>query len=289
MQHTTMAGLKIDELVPMSDKEQALRADPRKRMVVAAILPALAVLVLWLVHFLDRGLGLELHRAGVLPREWWGLTGVLVSPLVHGDMEHLFNNSIPVFVLGWALMYFYPRVAGPVVLGTWLLSGIWVWISARSNYHIGASGVVYGMAAFLFVSGVIRRQRTLMALALLVVFLYGSMVWGLFPIVPRVSWESHLWGAVAGMLMAWLYRGVPPAVQDPQPVQQDEPDEPDLDDPGSSPQPHPEASHGSPRIMYRVDPGKEFDGTGSSHGPADRSQPLDPRRTSGTWHDGGEQ
>ncbi len=260
--------------------------DQRKRLLTAAILPAVVVMLLWAVFVVDRGFDLDLFRYGILPREVTGLLGVLFSPFLHGDVEHLFNNSIPVMVLGWGLMYFYPRIAGRVVLASWIISGIWVWISARGNYHIGASGVVYSLAAFLFFSGVLRRQRTLMALSLLVVFLYGSMIWGIFPIVPRMSWESHLWGGVAGTLMAFLYRHIPPAVQDPQlPVyDEDDVDEQDVQD---SADPLLPPGRGPLRIVYHLDPG---DGSNEEE-PASRrkftngGEPFDPDRTSGTWSD----
>ncbi len=254
-------------------------------MLTAAILPGLTVVVLWAVYLLDHGLGLDLHRFGVLPREWKGLVGIIAAPFLHGDLKHLFNNSVPVFVLGWALMYFYPRVAGPVVLATWLLTGLWVWISARANYHIGASGVVYGLAAFLFTSGVLRRQRTLMALSLLVVFLYGGMVWGLFPIVPRISWESHLWGAVAGVWLAWMYRRVPPAVTDPVAVHADDDD--DDDDDAPPPDDHRPGPRRTLRIVYHMDPGDEVDDEEMAwrRDLARGQEPLDPDSTTDTWYD----
>jgi len=189
-----------------------------RKITSSVVLPALVVLLLWCIFLIERGFGLDLSRYGILPRTSKGLVGVIFSPFIHGDAEHLLNNSIPLLVLGSALMYFFPRVAGRVVLGSWIISGIWVWISARENYHIGASGAVYGIAAFLFTSGLLRRQRTLMGLSLLVVFLYGGLIWGVFPIVPRISWESHFWGAAAGVVMAFLYRSVPAAVQDPKPI-----------------------------------------------------------------------
>jgi membrane associated rhomboid family serine protease len=270
----------------MRPAQEVVIVDQRKRMLTAAILPALALVVIWAVFLLDRVLELGLYRFGILPREWSGLAGVLFSPFLHGDVEHVFNNSIPLMVLGWGLMYFYPRVAGKVVLAAWLISGIWVWISARGNYHIGASGVVYGLAAFLFFSGVLRKQRTLMALSLLVVFLYGSMIWGIFPIVPRVSWESHLWGGVAGALMAWLYRGVPPAVQDPVPIVLDD-DEDDDEDPAAAPRamPGPRPFHTPLRIVYHSGPLEEKSDQDlhAPNGPTPGGQDLDPDRTSGTW------
>lgn len=211
------------------DDEQVVAKAPLERKpATAAVLPAITVIVLWCVFLLDKGLDLDLYRYGIFPRSAHGLPGIVLSPFIHGDHEHVLNNSIPLFVLGWALMYFFPRLAGRVVLGAWLVSGIWVWVSARASYHIGASGVVYGLAAFLFTSGILRKQRMLMGLSLLVVFLYGSMLWGMFPLFPRISWESHFWGAAAGVALAFLYRNVPSAVRDPREITWDEEDEDEM-------------------------------------------------------------
>lgn len=255
----------------------------------AAILPALAVALLWMVHLVGVAYDIDLGRYGILPRHLGGLPGILLAPFIHGDLEHLFNNSLPVLFLGWGLMYFYPRIALRVTLATWLLGGAWVWISARGNYHIGASGVVYGLAAFLFLSGVLRRQRTLMALSLLVAFLYGSMVWGIFPIVPRISWESHLWGAVAGAVMAVLHRKVPPAVQDPVRPQDD-----DDDDDDGAPAPAPPmmgrmstTARVPLRIVYHHDPGDEVDDAELAwrRDLADRDAGMAPDDMADTWFD----
>ncbi|MBP7154797.1 MAG: rhomboid family intramembrane serine protease [Flavobacteriales bacterium] len=219
----------------MDVKEQVAREPSpsvrERKLITSAIAPALVVLGMWIVYLLDRTFELDLYRFGTYPRTIRGLAGILTSPFIHGDAEHLLNNSIPMLVLGSALLYFFPRVAGRVVLVSWLVSGVWVWISARSSFHIGASGVVYGLAAFLFTSGLIRKQRVLMGLSMLVVFLYGSFLWGIFPIVPRVSWESHFWGAAAGVLMAYFYRHIPAAVQDPKPITWDEDDEDEVNAP----------------------------------------------------------
>lgn len=220
----------------------------RRRMFTAAVVPALGVLMLWTVFGVEYALDLDLGRFGILPRTISGLRGILFAPLLHGDIDHLIGNSVPILVLGWCLVYFYPRVAGKVVLVTWLMGGLWVWIGARPNFHIGASGVIYGLAAFLFFSGVIRRQRSLMAISLVVVFLYGSMVWGVLPLIPKVSWESHLWGAAVGVVMAFLYRHVAPAhVQDPKVVEDDVADDaPDAPWRMNNSQAHPV------RIVYHV-------------------------------------
>lgn len=215
------------------EQQTALPVRKERKLAYSAVFPGIAVLVLWCVFFLDEGFHLELYRFGIFPRTVDGLVGVLASPFIHGDFDHLLNNSVPLFVLGWALMFFFPRAAGRVLFASWLVSGLLVWASARESYHIGASGVLYGLTAFLFTSGLLRKQRTLMGLSLLVVFLYGSMLWGVFPIVPRISWESHFWGAAAGVAMAYLYRHVPSAVNDPQPITWD--DEDDADEPEEPP------------------------------------------------------
>jgi membrane associated rhomboid family serine protease len=189
------------------------------------MLPAVTVVVLLAIWLLDQALHLDLARFGIMPREASGLGGILAAPLLHGDWEHIFNNSTAILALGWCLMYFYPRAAGRVVLFTWLLGGLGVWLMGRTNPHIGASGVIYGMAAFLFMSGLLHRQRTLMALTMLVTFLYGSLIWGILPVMHHVSWESHLWGAVVGLVLAFAYRRIPPAVVDPKPSFADEDDD----------------------------------------------------------------
>ena len=197
----------------------------RRRLITALIPPALMVASIWIVWAFDRVFGLELYRFGVQPGQVKGLWGILVSPFVHADLDHLIGNSAPILVLGWLLVYFYPKAAWRVVMACWAMGGLWVWTTARDNYHIGASGIIYGLAAFLFFSGLFRRRVALMAVSLIVVFLYGSMVWGVLPLQARVSWESHLFGAIAGVLMAWFYRKVPPAHVPPPVVLEDEPEE----------------------------------------------------------------
>ena len=228
----------------------------RRRLVTALIPPVLVVSVLWIVFAFDRVYNLDLYRFGVYPREAKGLLGIVVSPFVHAGLEHLVNNSAPILVLGWLLVYFYPKVAGPVSLACWGFSGLWVWLTARENYHIGASGVIYGLAAFLFLSGVLRKLVPLMAVSLLIVFLYGSMVWGVLPLEPRISWESHLSGAIGGLLMAWIYRKVPPAHVPPPIVLEDDPEEPEL------------------QVVTNNDPGDEEPTTAAPVEPRPSADPL---------------
>jgi membrane associated rhomboid family serine protease len=135
------------------------------------------------------------------------LPGILFSPFIHSGFKHLFDNSIPLFFLATALFYFYSEVALKVLSWTYFLTGLLVWIAGREAWHIGASGLVYGLASFLFFSGIIRRYFRLIALSLLIVFLYGSMVWGIFPgIYKNVSWESHMLGFFSGVALSVWYR-----------------------------------------------------------------------------------
>lgn len=178
----------------------------KKHFLYSFIFPGLFVLLIWLVHIMGQSMGWELYWLGIFPRRLEGLHGILTAPLVHGDWNHLIDNSIPLLVLGTGIFYFYSDLAVRVSLLSYLFTGIWVWAAGRSAWHIGASGFIYGMAAFLFFSGVLRRYIPLMAISLVVVFLYGSMVWGLLPVESHVSWESHLLGAIAGLLLAVYYR-----------------------------------------------------------------------------------
>jgi len=171
------------------------------------LIPSVFIILLWLIMFLESQLDTSFFYLGIYPLEVRGLTGIITSPFIHNDYGHLFNNTIPLFVLGTAVFYFYSEIAFSVAGWSWILTGLFVWIAGRDAWHIGASGLVYALASFLFFSGIIRKYFRLMALSLLVVFLYGSMVWGMFPLIDiHVSWESHMLGAGAGLILAVLYR-----------------------------------------------------------------------------------
>jgi membrane associated rhomboid family serine protease len=172
----------------------------------AIIIPLVFVLIIWIVKLTEEILSLEFYNLGIYPLSLHGLKGVIFSPLIHGSFRHLISNTVPLLVLGWALFYFYKELGIRITLFGWLMSGLWVWVFARESYHIGASSVIYSWAAFLFVSGVIRRHPRLMALSLLITFLYGSMIWGIFPIKERISWEGHLMGMLSGIILAYFYR-----------------------------------------------------------------------------------
>jgi membrane associated rhomboid family serine protease len=182
----------------------------RFRRAVVAVLAGVAVL--WLIEALDRGLGLQLQHLGIYPREPAGLWGILYAPLVHGSWGHLLSNSFALLILGVALLYGYPRAARAVLLFVYLCSGVGVWLFARSNFHIGSSGLTHGMMFFIFTSGILRRDRQSVALALIVFFIYGGMIWSIFPQAPGISYESHFFGALAGLLAAFLFRDRDPPV-----------------------------------------------------------------------------
>jgi membrane associated rhomboid family serine protease len=178
----------------------------RKSPYGAILIPVIFVLILWIIHFLAFETDTDITSYGLYPRKIDGILGIFTIPFIHGSWEHLINNSIPLLVLGWALFHFYPTLSWKTVFWIWISSGIWLWISGRSSYHIGASGIVYGLAAFLFLSGWLRREKRVASLSLLIAFLYGSMWWGVLPVDPGISWEGHFWGAAAGFVLAWFYR-----------------------------------------------------------------------------------
>lgn len=177
-----------------------------KKLKYSIILPALFIFLLWIIKAFEYVNQVDYYRYGVFPRTINGIIGVFLSPLIHSDLNHLLSNSIPLFILCTGLIYFYRNIAYRVIVFVWVLSGICVWIAARDSYHIGASGLIYGIAAFLFLSGVIRKDIRLASVSLLVVFLYGGLVWGVFPIYPHISWEYHLFGAISGFIAAFIYR-----------------------------------------------------------------------------------
>jgi len=178
----------------------------KKKIFISFLGPFIFVAVLWLVLLTEWLTGLEFVQWGLFPQRLDGLKGILFSPFIHADFKHLAANSLPLLALGSVLCYVYRDVAIKVVVLGWLMTGVWVWFFARDAFHIGASGLVYMLGSFLFFSGLLRREPRMMALSMLVVFLYGSMVWGVLPIKDGVSWESHLMGAVAGAVLAVFYR-----------------------------------------------------------------------------------
>lgn len=177
-----------------------------KRIWLSAFIPAIYVFVLWFIHFFQVAFNLDFTHLGVYPLKLKGLIGIIFSPLIHGSWEHLASNTIPLLVLGTMLFYFYPKSAIKVFVLLYFITTIWVWFGARQAYHIGSSGIIYGLATFIFTCGVLLRSIPLLSISLLVVFLYGSLIWGLFPINWKISWESHLSGFILGIILAFYYK-----------------------------------------------------------------------------------
>jgi membrane associated rhomboid family serine protease len=184
----------------MSDKTRL------KNSIIAGLLP---VIFIWVIVLLAILYDLDLSFLGVFPREISGLTGIITAPLIHADAAHAASNSVPMFVSVAIIFYFYREVFWQVIIFIWIMTGVWVWSFAGPGYHVGASGIVYGYISFLFFSGIIRRNVRLMAISLLMVFLYGGLFWGIFPdFYPNrnISWESHLMGGLSGLVIAIFFR-----------------------------------------------------------------------------------
>ncbi len=170
------------------------------------------VALIWFIQLLNWALDLGVEDFGVRPRELAGLPGILFAPLMHSGFAHLIANSLPVVIVGTAMLYLYPSAALLVLPAVYLGPGVAVWLFARGGVHVGASGLIYGLVSYVFVAGLIRRDRRAIAASLLVSFLYGASVWGVLPIERGVSWETHLAAALIGLALALALRrlDIPP-------------------------------------------------------------------------------
>ena len=164
------------------------------------------MVLLWLIQITSALFGLEIIYFGVYPREIIGLRGILLAPLIHGSFAHIFSNTLPLLVLGTAMLMGYPRSSKFVFPIIYFGVGIMVWSFGRESFHVGASGINFGLLAFVFVIGALRWDKRAIALSCLVFFMYGSMIWGIFPTEPGVSFESHFFGAAIGFLCAIIFR-----------------------------------------------------------------------------------
>lgn len=200
--------MQIDILDPAYTSSERARANFRLAFKIALAFVAL----IWLIGLLNWGLDLSLGRFGVRPRELAGLPGILLAPLLHASPSHLVANSLPLLVLGTVMLHLYSNSAIKVIPAVYLGTGIAVWLFARESVHLGASGLVYGLVTYIFVAGLIRRDRRAIGASLLVCFLYGTLAWGVFPIRPGVSWETHLAAALIGFTLAVALRrlDIPP-------------------------------------------------------------------------------
>jgi len=184
-------------------------SNEKNRLFYSLFFPTVFLLIIWAVKLAEYLLDISFVEYGLWPRTAEGAIGIITAPLIHGDFNHLFANSVPLFVLGASLFYFYRSIALRVFFLIYFFANIWVWGMGREAYHIGASGIVYGLASFLFVSGLIRKEPRLMAISMFVAFLYGSFIWGIFPeLFPEknISWEGHLMGLLAGIIFAIYFR-----------------------------------------------------------------------------------
>lgn len=177
------------------------------------IIPVIAVFSIWLLYFLEIKFGNNFNRYGIFPQTLTGLRGIIFSPFLHSSFEHLFSNSIPLLVMLASLYYFYEGIATKVLLWGIFLTGFLTWSFARPSYHIGASGVVYFLVSFIFFSGVFRKYYRLAAVSLIVVFLYGSMIWYIFPIKEEISWEGHSSGFLVGFIFAFIFKKTGPQAE----------------------------------------------------------------------------
>ncbi len=209
-------------------------AAEKQRIMRSAMWPLIFVAVMWVVKLLEIASGISLSQYGMSPRSLQGLYGIFTYPFLHKDMGHLISNSLPLLFLGTALFYYYREVSRTVFLQLFIISGLWLLIMGKpGSIHIGASGLVYGLTAFHITAGLIKRNKNLLAFALLVMFLYGSMVWGVFPdFFPKrnISWEGHLAGMLAGILLAWFHRDQGPQRDRYEWEEEDEDEEEDEED-----------------------------------------------------------
>lgn len=181
----------------------------KKRFFGSLFVPACFVVLMWIVKLMELCFGIDLGQYGLTPHSWKGLMGVFTMSFLHASWEHLFTNSVPILVLGTALFYCYRSIAPKVFALSFFISGLLTWCIATQGVHVGASALVYALNLFLITSGFIRRDAKLIAISLIMVFLYGSFIWGMIPVFAKpqhISWEGHLAGFIAGVFLAFVYR-----------------------------------------------------------------------------------
>jgi len=196
----------------MSDR--AKNEAEKKKLKQSFVWSLIFVSILWLIKIIETLLDINFSGFGVYPGEARGLIGILTAPLIHKDFRHLFSNSVPLIFLGTGILYLYRKASLRVFAWIYIFSGLGVWIFARPAFHIGASGLVYGYVLFIFFCGLLRKEPPAIALALIVTFLYGSIIWGVLPLDAELSWESHLSGSIIGIVCAIFYRKTDPPQSD---------------------------------------------------------------------------
>jgi membrane associated rhomboid family serine protease len=199
----------VDSLIFLTKQENTiLNKNPSNNFRKSLFIVLWFVVLLWLIQITSTLFGLDFVSFGVYPRELIGLRGILFAPLLHGSFTHTFSNTLPLLVMGAAMLLGYPRSSKFVFPVLYFGVGLLVWIFGRESFHIGASGINFGLLAFVFIIGVLRWDTKAIALSCLVFFMYGSIIWGIFPTEPGVSFESHFFGAAIGVLCAIIFRNV---------------------------------------------------------------------------------
>lgn len=191
--------------------------DEKRLLLSSMLIPVILLMVMWLVKIVEVVFHLDLGFLGIKPLSLEGLPGIVFFHFLHGNWKHLISNSVPILILGTSLYYFYRPIANKILLILLFSTGLLTWCGARGGVHIGASALVYGLCFFLMLSGFLRRDRKLIIISLVVVFLYGSLVWGLYPkyaIENNISWEGHLSGFVMGIVLAFFYKNEGPQRED---------------------------------------------------------------------------
>lgn len=186
-------------------------------MALAAVIPLFLIFILYLIKFLEVGMDWDFTHLGVYPMQRKGVFGIFAHPLIHSSFRHLLANTLPFFFLSWCLFYFYREIAPYIFFCLWIGCGLITFLIGKPGWHIGASGIIYGLAFFLFFSGLLRKYIPLIAISLLVTFLYGGLIWNMLPQFAKAdtSWEGHLGGAITGFLCSIAFVGHGPQRPDP--------------------------------------------------------------------------
>ena len=210
-------------------KNDPAEMDEEKRRIKTGLFVAFYfVALIWIVKLFEVGTDYKLlYQFGILPREIQGLPGIITSPFVHSGFIHLFNNTPPLFISIAGIIYFFPKVSIKVLVLIYLSTNILVWFFGRDSYHIGASGLVYGYISFLFFGSAFAKNKNMLVLALIIIFIYGAMFWGILPQGGNISLESHLFGAVSGFIFALLFRNyaIESGISEPEEEDDDESDD----------------------------------------------------------------
>ena len=193
-------------------QETPKNSGDKQQLINAIFIPGIIVIFMMISFLFEKGMGLNFHEGGVFPRRIENIWGIFTMIFVHADWSHLLNNVLSFFILCSFTYYFYKQIASKVLIISYVCSGLILWFIGRDNWHIGASGLIYSLAFFLFFSGLFRRHIPLIAISLIVAFIYGSMVWHIFPwqIHDPVSWEGHLAGGTTGSILSIILRNKPP-------------------------------------------------------------------------------